>query len=92
LQGFLIKKQNRKFYKMKKKIISIAFVAAIAVAAAWNFTQSKAEIDMSNLALANVEALASGEIGGFVCEFAYVVICKPNTYIPGWYVGDWIAY
>jgi hypothetical protein len=29
---------------MKKKIISIAFVAAIAVAAAWNFSQSKAEV------------------------------------------------
>jgi hypothetical protein len=46
---------------MKKKIISIAFVAAIAVAAAWNFTQSKTEVELSDLALTNVEALASGE-------------------------------
>jgi hypothetical protein len=46
---------------MKKKIISIAFVAAMAVAAAWNFTQSKAEVELSDLALTNVEALAYGE-------------------------------
>ncbi|MDR1091781.1 MAG: NVEALA domain-containing protein [Prevotella sp.] len=49
---------------MKKKIVSIAFVAAIAVAAAWNFTQNNAEIDLSDLALANVEMLAYGEGGG----------------------------
>jgi hypothetical protein len=78
---------------MKKKIMSIAFVAAIAVAAAWNFNQSsKAEVELSDIALENVEALADGEIRGFVCRSAYVVICKPNSTIPGWYVGDWIAY
>jgi hypothetical protein len=53
--------------KMKKKIVSIVFVAAIAVAAAWNFSQSKAEADMPDLALANVEALASGE-GSTTCS------------------------
>jgi hypothetical protein len=52
---------------MKKKIVSIVFVAAIAVAAAWNFSQSKAEADMPDLALANVEALASGE-GSTTCS------------------------
>ncbi|MDR3142493.1 MAG: NVEALA domain-containing protein [Tannerellaceae bacterium] len=46
---------------MKKKIMSIAFVVAIAVAAVWNFNQSKAEVELSDMALANVEALASGE-------------------------------
>jgi uncharacterized Rmd1/YagE family protein len=44
-----------------KKIMSIAFVAAIAVAAAWNFSQSsKAEV-LSDIALDNVEALAECE-------------------------------
>ncbi|MDR1258651.1 MAG: NVEALA domain-containing protein [Tannerellaceae bacterium] len=78
---------------MKKKLISIAFAAAIAVVAAWNFSQSKAEVELSDLALANVDALASGEtFGGYVCEFAYVVVCLSNTTIPGWLVGSWIAY
>jgi hypothetical protein len=45
-----------------KKIISIVFVAAIAVAAAWNFAQSKAETVLSDLALENVEALAGCEV------------------------------
>jgi hypothetical protein len=49
---------------MKKKIMSIAFVAAIAVAAAWNFSQSSNETVLSDVALSNIEALASGEGGG----------------------------
>jgi hypothetical protein len=53
---------------MKKKIISIAFVAAIAVTTAWNFIQSKTEVELSDLALANVEALASGENSGSGCS------------------------
>jgi hypothetical protein len=69
---------------MKKKIISIAFVAAIAVAAAWNSTQNKAEIDLSDLALANVEALAECErIAGscwdddrICCDAGYIG-CSP---------------
>jgi hypothetical protein len=57
---------------MRKKIFSIVFVAAIAIAAAWNFTQSsKAEVELSDIALANVEALASGE-GGLGGKQAYM--------------------
>lgn len=51
---------------MKKKIIGVALVAAMAVAAGWSYNQSKNEVAMSDLALANVEALASGE-GGTTC-------------------------
>jgi hypothetical protein len=47
---------------MKQKIIGIVFVAAIVVAAAWNFSQNKVDAELSDLALANVEALAGGEI------------------------------
>ena len=46
---------------MKKKILGVALIAAMAVAAGWNFNQSKNEVELSDLALANVEALASGE-------------------------------
>ena len=46
---------------MKKKIFGIALIAIMALAAGWNFTQSKNEVKLSELALANVEALAQGE-------------------------------
>lgn len=44
-----------------KRIMIIAVIAIIAMAAGWNFNQSKNEVEFSDLALANVEALASGE-------------------------------
>jgi hypothetical protein len=47
------------------------FVAAIAVTAAWNFTQSKGEVELSDFALENVEALAQ-ETGAYPCD-----ICIP---------------
>ena len=46
---------------MKKKIFGAALIAAMAITAGWNFNQSKNEIELSNLALANVEALANTE-------------------------------
>lgn len=54
---------------MKKKILGVALIAAMAVAAGWNFNQSKKEVVLTDLALANVEALAYGESGGstFYC-------------------------
>ena len=48
---------------MRKKILGIAVMAVVAVAAAWNINQSENEIKLSDLALDNVEALASGEGG-----------------------------
>lgn len=46
---------------MKRKIFGAALIAAMAVAAGWNFNQSKNEVRLSELALTNVEALAQGE-------------------------------
>lgn len=46
---------------MKKKIFGVALIAAMAVAAGWNFNQSKNEVELSDLVLANVEALARYE-------------------------------
>ena len=55
---------------MKKKILSIAVVAAVAVAAAWGFNQSKNEMALSDVALSNVEALAGGEgTAGVPCMY-----------------------
>ncbi|MDD2953841.1 MAG: NVEALA domain-containing protein [Parabacteroides sp.] len=48
---------------MKKKILGAALMAAVALAAGWNINQSENEVKLSDLALDNVEALASGEGG-----------------------------
>ena len=53
---------------MRKKILGIAVMAVVAVAAAWNINQSENEIKLSDLALDNVEALASGEGGSGYCK------------------------
>lgn len=62
---------------MKKKIFGVALIAAMAVAAGWNFNQSKNEVELSDLALANVEALASNE-GSYICRtnIDYSAICN----------------
>jgi hypothetical protein len=47
---------------MRKKVLVSFFVVAVAAIAGWNVNQSKGEVAMSDMALANVEALGS-EIG-----------------------------
>ena len=46
---------------MGKKIIGVIAFAAIAAAAGWNYTQNNQKVELSDLALENVEALARGE-------------------------------
>ena len=46
---------------MKKKIFGVALIAAMALAAGWNLKKRKNEVELSDLALANVEALARYE-------------------------------
>lgn len=53
---------------MIKKIISVAFVAAILSVGAYSYTQSQHEKSINNLTLANVEALASGEKPEIECS------------------------
>ena len=49
-----------------KKIMKLAFVAAIAAVAGYNVYQSQSVMNgMSDFALANVEALARGETGTY---------------------------
>ena len=41
---------------MKKRIFGAALLVAIAVAAGWNYQQNKQDVQLSDLALTNVEA------------------------------------
>lgn len=64
-----------------KKIIGIAFIAIAALTAGWNFSQSQNEMELSDLALANIEALARGEGGTDPNEGSGVkqVDCKDSS-------------
>ena len=53
-----------------KKLFGIMALVAIAAAASWNFSQSQNEVELSDLALANVEALASYEFGDGYCHYS----------------------
>ena len=67
---------------MKKKILGIAVMATVALAAGWNINQSNNDIQLSDLAVNNVEALASGE--GDLCPNG----CMDNgggCHCNGWY-------
>ena len=46
---------------MGKRILGVIAFAAIAAVAGWNYQQNKQEVELTDLALENVEALASGE-------------------------------
>lgn len=51
---------------MKKKISAVSMFAVVALVASINVYHSQRTVDMSGVALANVEALAQGEV-----EFPY---------------------
>ena len=48
---------------MGKKLFGVIAFVAIATAAGWNYQQNKQSVELSDLALANVEALARYEDG-----------------------------
>lgn len=60
---------------MKKNIFGVALISAMAVTAGQNFNQSKNETQLSDLAMANVEALARSEATA-ECGNMTPVICK----------------
>lgn len=68
---------------MRRKIFGAALIAAMALAAGWNFNQSKNEVELSDLALANAEALAGCETitGGSCWMSSYTWRCCEG--------GDW---
>lgn len=63
---------------MKRKILSAALFVAIAVAAGWNFNQGKNEITLSELGLANVEALANPEDADDDCDDFSSMSCNSH--------------
>lgn len=46
-----------------KKLLGIIALVAIAAVVGWNFSQNQNGVELSDLALANVTALANGESG-----------------------------
>lgn len=54
---------------MKKNILKLAFASAFALMAGYGVYASQQEVEMSDLAMANVEALASGEVDiPYICQ------------------------
>ncbi len=69
-----------------KKLLGIIAIAAIAAAAGWNFSQSQNEVELSDLAQANIEALARGE-GGGIDQDGYKYIASPKACCEGGNAG-----
>ena len=69
-------KQNT---KIKKRILGAALLVAIAVAAGWNYNQSRNEVPLSDLALANAEALAQGETDWGNCTYYGCIVDFSST-------------
>ena len=63
---------------MKKRILGAALLVAIAVAAGWNYQQNKQDVQLSDLALENVEALARGESADHRCDDFTTMTCLSN--------------
>jgi hypothetical protein len=57
---------------MKKKVLSVMFITAVAVGAGWNVGQSVSDTFLSDVALNGMEAMASEE---------FTITCSgPNPY------------
>ena len=56
---------------MKKNIVKLVFASAFALLAGYSVYDSQQNIEMSDLAMANVEALARGEGSGIPYKGAY---------------------
>ena len=68
---------------MKKTFIYAVACVALAAVAGWNYQQSKQNVELSDLALENVEALASGESIEEFCKNCVPItstICKRTAY------------
>jgi len=52
---------------MNKKILKVVFASAFALVAGYSVYASQQKVEMSDLAMANVEALAGGESGTVKC-------------------------
>ncbi|WP_288361125.1 NVEALA domain-containing protein [uncultured Bacteroides sp.] len=52
---------------MKKKLMGLIAIVAVAAVAGYNIYTSQSNVKLSDLALANIEALADPSEGGFDC-------------------------
>ena len=63
---------------MGTKILGVIAFVAIAAAAGWNYPQNTNEVQLSDLALENAEALARGESGTDYCDDFTTMRCMTS--------------
>ena len=63
---------------MGTKILGVIAFVAIAAAAGWNYLQNTNEVQLSDLALENAEALARGESGTDYCDDFTTMRCMTS--------------
>ena len=63
---------------MGTKILGVIAFVAIAAAAGWNYQQNTNEVQLSDLALENAEALARGERGTDYCDDFTTMRCMTS--------------
>lgn len=63
---------------MGTKILGVIAFVAIAAAAGWNYQQNTNEVQHSDLALENAEALARGESGTDYCDDFTTMRCMTS--------------
>jgi hypothetical protein len=68
---------------MKKKILYVIVVVAIALMAGWNVSRNMSEEALSDMALANVEALAQET--NSECPNGCLAECSSGCYCNGWH-------
>ena len=63
---------------MGTKILGVIALVAIAAAIGWNYQQNTNEVQLSDLALENAEALARGESGTDYCDDFTTMRCMTS--------------
>jgi len=63
---------------MGTKILGVIAFVAIAAVAGWNYQQNTNEVQLSDLALENAEALARGESGTDYCDDFTTMRCMTS--------------
>ena len=63
---------------MGTKILGVIAFVAIAAAAGWNYQQNTNEVQLSDLALENAQALARGESGTDYCDDFTTMRCMTS--------------
>ena len=71
---------------MKKIILSVALIATAAIAG-WNYQQNKQSVELSDLAMENIEALADNENSDVNCTSSTNDWCSFVVSTPS---GNWI--